>query len=76
MRSGNRIPEMRATILAALAKKSVVRVECHRPDRLVKVLRKELQMCDLKIESRVPSKFRGMMKQPAMGVIVVTWKEV
>jgi len=76
MRSGNRLPEMKRDILAALAQSSVVRVECDRPQRLARVLRKELQMCEIKVERETPSDTRGMMRTPPRGVIAVSWRAV
>lgn len=62
----NRIPQMRADILAALASASVVRVSSPRPRKLARELRKELRMCDVKIK-----------KDDRHGeVVAITWKTV
>lgn len=50
MRSGNRLPQIKQNILATLAQSPVVRIKHPRPRKLVRELRKELQMCDVKIE--------------------------
>lgn len=60
----NRIPQIRANILAALASAPVVRVRSPRPRKLARELRKELRMCDVKIEDE------------RNGVLAVTWKTV
>jgi len=76
MRSGNYIPKMRETILAGLASASVVHLKCNRPRKLAERLRKELQMCDIKIEDETPSNARGALRIPAQGVLVITWKAI
>jgi hypothetical protein len=74
MRSGNYFPKLQRFILANLATSKAVRVKCARPRKLAERLRKELRMCDVKIESETPS--NGALRIPAQGVLVITWKAI
>jgi len=76
MRSGNYFPKLQKSILTNLATSKVVRVKCARPRKLAERLRKELQMCDIKIQNETPSDARGALRIPAQGVLVITWKKI
>ena len=61
----NKLPQIRANILAALASASVVRIAHPRPLKLARELRKELRMCDVTIE-----------KDGRHDVLSIRWKTV
>lgn len=64
MRSGNNLPQLKQTILVKLSQSPVVHIKHPRPRKLVRELRKQLQMCDFKIENEYE------------GVVAVRWKVV
>lgn len=74
MRSGNCIPELRVKILAGLGGSSAVRLQCVHPRKLARELRKQLQMCDIRVESTQAGNTR--MRTPEQGVLVITWKKL
>jgi hypothetical protein len=64
MRSRNSLPQIKQNILAQLATNPVVRIKSERPRKLVRELRKELQMCSFKIENEYE------------GIVAARWKDV
>lgn len=63
MRSGNNLPQIKQNILAQLATNPVVRIKSDRPRKLVRELKKELQMCSFKIENEYE------------GIVAVRWRD-
>lgn len=80
MRSGNRIEKLKQQILGGLAGHATVRIECARPRKMLKELRKQLQMCEIELESEEKNEHRrnhtNFGRPPPKGVLVVSWKSV